>query len=643
MKRFDHFGALFSISAVLFSLGSVAVGDAPVNELTESEKQSGWRLLFDGKTTEGWRNYKRDAVSSGWQVRNGELARVDSGAGDIVTKEKFRFFELQLDYKISKGGNSGLMFHVTEQASTPWQTGPEIQIQDNVDGHDPQKSGWLYQLYKPQIPGWVAKALQTNGSGASELDGTRPAGEWNQLYVRIAPKNSQVCMNGFNYYRFTQGSKDWDERVAKSKFAEFPGFGKVVDGHICLQDHGNMVAFRNIKIRPHSEGNGPNNPVHGTLSVKPVLAFPELKWEGWDGYEDDGKKKTLRSIVLTSAPGQDDYLFSATQKGMIHRFKNDASVTRADLILDLREKVKSYQQQSANEEGLLGLAFHPDYPANDKFYVYYTRSDEKLVSVISEFAFPKGAKTVDPATERIVMEIKQPFQNHNGGCIEFGPDGFLYVGLGDGGLLNDPYKAGQDLSKLMGKVLRIDVNTRDDDRGYGIPKDNPFVARENALPEIYALGLRNVWRLSFDTPTGDLWVADVGQDLWEEINLVEKGGNYGWSVREGSHPFGEIVPEATTPLTDPVWEYDHQIGRSITGGHVYRGKRLPQLDGKYLYADYVSGRIWALETHAGSPKDTKNYLLVEGGMPVLAFGKDAAGEVYYMIESATGQTIYRFQ
>ncbi len=221
--------------AWLSMLGMVVVGALSAqasepNTLTPEEKAAGWRLLFDGKTTDGWRNYRKDSISPNWKVVDGALTRV-GGAGDIITKDQFEAFELVLEYKISKGGNSGVMFHVTEEENTPWMTGPEIQIQDNKDGHDPQKAGWLYQLYKP------------------EIDATNPAGEWNQLRIIISPAKSEVYMNGKKYYEFVKGSDDWNQRVAKSKFASMPKFGKPTKGHIALQDHGNEVAFRNIKIR----------------------------------------------------------------------------------------------------------------------------------------------------------------------------------------------------------------------------------------------------------------------------------------------------------------------------------------------------------------------------------------------------------
>ena len=535
------------------------------------------------------------------------------------------------------------MFHVTEEENTPWKTGPEVQIQDNVDGHDPQKSGWLYQLYEPVKPRWARRP----GEEETHDDGTRPAGEWNHLYLRIgSPQEgsiSEVCVNGISYFKFKKGSPDWDRRVARSKFASFPKFGKAEEGYICLQDHGDEVAFRNIKIRILGDGAGPKNPIDGTIDVATVPAFPGLEWDGWQGVTDAGKPNPLRPMVLTDAGDGTDLLYIATQDGMVHSLLNQADTNKTTLVLDLRDRVKHFRNSGANEEGLLGLAFHPDFRSNGRFYVYYTSQAEKLTSVISEFRVPAGSAKADPNSERVVMKIKQPFMNHNGGSMEFGPDGYLYIGMGDGGSRNDPYGNGQNLGTLLGKILRIDINKRDGDRGYGIPADNPFTDREGARPEIFSYGWRNVWRLSFDRPTGRLWAADVGQDLWEEINVVSKGANYGWSVREASRPFGRISPFQPESAVDPIWEYDHQIGKSITGGLVYHGATVPELQGHYVYADYVSGRIWALKYDEAQGKAAANLSLVDGGMPVLAFGRDATGEVYYFIESLNGQSLFRFE
>jgi hypothetical protein len=219
------------LSALLFGPALKVWGDQPANTLTAEEQANGWKLLFDGKTTDGWRNFKKPDISDGWKVVDGELSRAASGAGDIITEDQYGAFELSLEYKISPGGNSGLMYHVTEEGGAPWHTGPEVQIQDNKDGHDPQKSGWLYQLYK------------------SDTDATKPAGQWNQLRIVITPAKCEQYMNGVKYCEYVKGSSEWDERVAKSKFATMPNFGKPTSGYICLQDHGDPVAFRNVKIR----------------------------------------------------------------------------------------------------------------------------------------------------------------------------------------------------------------------------------------------------------------------------------------------------------------------------------------------------------------------------------------------------------
>ncbi|MBL8828741.1 MAG: DUF1080 domain-containing protein [Planctomycetaceae bacterium] len=230
------FRLLASFVVLLLAVSSLHAADAPLNSLTEAEKSAGWQLLFDGKSTEHFRNFKKDKVGDGWKIEDGAIVWAGKGAGDIITTEQFDAFELTLDYNISEGGNSGLMYHVLESEKTPWMTGPEIQIQDNVKGHDPQKAGWLYQLYK------------------SDVDATKPAGEWNTLRILITPAKCEQYMNGVKYCEYVKGSPDWNERVAASKFSKMPEFGKPTKGHICLQDHGNVVKFRNIKIRKITGG-----------------------------------------------------------------------------------------------------------------------------------------------------------------------------------------------------------------------------------------------------------------------------------------------------------------------------------------------------------------------------------------------------
>lgn len=636
---------MFGCLTLLLVVG-LCRAEAPINGLTEAERRSGWELAFDGETTKGWRNYQKEGISDGWVVKDGSLVREAKGAGDIISEQKYKYFEISLEYNISEGGNSGLMFHVAESEPRPWHTGPEVQIQDNVKGHDPQKAGWLYQLYQPAKPNWAKNFEKLAGvSMPEETDATRPAGQWNNLYLRIAPKQSEVCMNGVSYFKFNLGDAKWDKLVSESKFAKFEKFGKAGEGHICLQDHGNLVSFRNIKIRELSEDGTPPETQDDKLALEGTLAFPKLQWEGFDGADDSGKIRELRPMELTHANDGSGRLFAATQRGVIHVFKNDPSVEKTKIFLDLTEQIHDWKSPGSNEEGLLGLAFHPNYKENGEFFVYYTSADiEPRKSIISRFRVSKDdADKADKQSEEVLMTIEQPFANHNGGSIVFGKDGYLYIALGDGGGRNDPYTNGQNLGTHMGSILRIDVNKKDGDKPYAIPADNPFVSREGALPEIFAYGFRNPWRMSTDPTTGTIWISDVGQDLWEEVDILKAGGNYGWSSREATHAFGNLDASDADELIEPIWEYDHQIGKSITGGHVYRSSRLPELAGAYLYADYVTGRVWALQYDAESGKVTKNSSIASSGIPVVAFGQDAEGEVYYMIGSVSGKSIFRFE
>lgn len=377
------------------------------------------------------------------------------------------------------------------------------------------------------------------------------------------------------------------------------------------------------------------------LNVKIEPAFPDLKWTGWSPVDDRGKVQPLRPIVVTHAGDKSNRLFVATQRGVVHAFPNRPDAKATKVFLDIEKQVVYNDKQ--NEEGLLGLAFHPKYKTDGRVFIYYTTTDAPHTSVISSFRVSENdPDKADPESEVEIMRIKQPFWNHNGGTIVFGPDGFLYVGLGDGGSAKDPHGNGQNLSTLLGSILRIDIDRKENGRNYAVPKDNPFVNRSGARPEIYAYGLRNVWRMSFDRETGDFWVADVGQDLWEEINIVRKGGNYGWNLREGKHPFGPKGSGPRRDLIDPIWEYHHKVGKSITGGHVYRGKDVPQLQGSYIYADYVSGKIWALSYNASTGRVTANREIPGNKMPVITFGEDQAGEVYFCIVSAQGKGLFRF-
>ncbi|MBI1312706.1 glucose sorbosone dehydrogenase [bacterium] len=344
-----------------------------------------------------------------------------------------------------------------------------------------------------------------------------------------------------------------------------------------------------------------------------------------------------RPIVVTHANDGSDRIFIASQYGTIHILENDEESEDSTVFLDIKDQVVYNDKQ--NEEGFLGFAFHPDYKNNGRFFVYYTTTSAPLTSVISQFTVSKAdPNKADRKSEQEILRIPQPFWNHNGGTICFGPDGCLYIGLGDGGKGGDPFGNGQNLGTWLGSILRIDVDHQDPGKAYAVPKDNPFVGREGAKPEIYAYGLRNVWRMSFDRKTGHFWVGDVGQKLWEEINIVTKGGNYGWNLREGKHKY-ENGSDPRPDLIEPIWEYPHeavqggviggQVGKSITGGHVYRGSAIPALNGYYVYADYVSGGLWALKYDWESKRVSENRSIGGFGLPVMSFGEDQSGELYY--------------
>jgi len=369
------------------------------------------------------------------------------------------------------------------------------------------------------------------------------------------------------------------------------------------------------------------------MPVDVVEAYPNLRID--------------RPIVMTGAGDQSGRLFIASQKGQIYWINQaDAEVEEPNLLIDLSDRV-SYKDRE-NEEGFLGLAFHPKFEVNGQFYVYYTTNQRPHVSVISRFtATGDSHSTGDPASEVELMQLQQPFWNHNGGTLAFGPDGYLYIALGDGGKGNDPLMSGQDLSKLLGSVLRIDVDGSSEKLPYRIPQDNPFVGTPNAWPEIYAYGIRNIWRMAFDPKTNDLYAADVGQNDWEEVNVITSGGNYGWSLREAAHSFtlgGGKGSDERPDLIDPLVEYPHtdDWGKSVTGGAVYRGKQTPILDGYYLYGDYVSGRLWAMKYDRDLKKVVANRPIARQNMlPVFTFGQTDDGEVL-MSTMMSGGIIYRF-
>lgn len=420
------------------------------------------------------------------------------------------------------------------------------------------------------------------------------------------------------------------------------GFQSAAD--ICVDPVGKLVLVPDMKAGTLTavKVNIPGAEVDETpLPLETAVAFADLKWTDWKPVNDKGLPVPLRPIVLTHAGDGSNRVFVATQHGVIHVFPNDQKAAKTKVFLNIEDRVK--YNDSTNEEGFLGLAFHPRYKENGEFFVFYTPKKDKLTNVVSRFRVSKDdPDRADPASEEELLRFTKPFWNHDGGTLCFGPDGYLYVTHGDGGAANDPFGNGQNLKTLLGKVLRIDVARKEGGKNYAIPRDNPFIDRADALPEIWAYGLRNIWRMAFDRPTGRLWAGDVGQNLWEEIDLIVKGGNYGWNRREGLHPFGSKGVGPNEKLIDPIWEYHHDLGKSITGGGVYRGKRLPGLEGSYLYADYVTGKIWALRYDEEKKRVVANRPIADRRLPVLSFGEDEMGDMYLLTYTPTGQGIYRF-
>jgi glucose/arabinose dehydrogenase len=379
-----------------------------------------------------------------------------------------------------------------------------------------------------------------------------------------------------------------------------------------------------------SAGGSGQGPLASNAIVKLTRVFPNLAFNA--------------PVALVQAPADPAHWYVIEQAGRVLRF--DGAGGAASVVVDIGAQVTT-----GGETGLLGIAFHPDWPAVPEVFLSYTRSAPNLQSVISRFVSADGGITLDASSEQIIMLIDQPESNHNGGQICFGPDGFLYAGFGDGGGAGDQHGSignGQSLGTLLGKILRIDV--RGTGAGYAVPPDNPFAANPQcamgagsaACPEIWAFGFRNPWRWSFDAQAGELWVGDVGQDSWEEVDRVNKGGNYGWRLREGAHCYnpvsgcpqpGEIQQGAA--LVDPVTEYDHGVGEAITGGFVYRGTRIKALFGSYVFGDYISGRIW---THTpGSPNLQKTEQL-HSSANISSFGQGLDGELY-VLDYATGQIL----
>jgi glucose/arabinose dehydrogenase len=359
---------------------------------------------------------------------------------------------------------------------------------------------------------------------------------------------------------------------------------------------------------PASASPSPGMPAPNGYRLVPV--FPEANF--------------TRMLGFVTIPGSPNEAVVLTQGGVIHRIALDGSFSPV-VFGDISGLLIA---NAGNEEGLLGLAFSPDFASDGRVFIDYSAGNPRR-SVLARYDVVDGA--MDMASARVILEAPQPFANHNGGQLAFGPDGFLYWGLGDGGSEGDPQQNGQNISTLLASILRLDVSGDT----YSVPADNPFVKIVGAAPEKYAYGLRNPWRFSFDLQAGDLWAGDVGQNQWEEIDRIVAGGNYGWSIMEGFECFRTLYCEQAS-LMLPRAAYSHDFGCSVTGGYVYRGAAMPELRGWYVYGDYCSGRIWALDTAS----NTDPLLLAEPGHSISSFGVLPDGEI---VALSFDKAIYQLQ
>jgi len=339
-------------------------------------------------------------------------------------------------------------------------------------------------------------------------------------------------------------------------------------------------------------------------------AFPNLKFDN--------------PVELVSPNDNTDRIFVLEQKGKIKVFSNKADAKTAEVFLDIAGKVNY-----GGEKGLLGMAFHPDFKKNGFFYINYTRGNPLETVIVRYKVSASNPNAADPASEMVVLRYGQPYPNHNGGKVAFGNDGYLYIAAGDGGAGGDPGNRAQNKKELLGKIIRIDVNKTSGDQQYGIPADNPFADnKEGNREEIFAYGMRNPWRFSFDKTTGKLWAGDVGQDKIEEVDIIEKGGNYGWKIMEADQCYKSDNCNKAG-LIEPVWEYQHgSDGNSITGGFVCHDKNLPELSGKYIYGDYTSGKVWAL-TYDGK-KAVRNEQISQVISGLSSFGEDSKSNLYIL-------------
>jgi len=344
-----------------------------------------------------------------------------------------------------------------------------------------------------------------------------------------------------------------------------------------------------------------------------VRTFPKLKFN--------------EALEIAPVPGRKAWIV-AERPGAIYTFDADPARAEKKLVIDVGHTI-------------YGAVLHPQFETNGYLYVTSVPDPKNVTddgTRIVRYTIDPETMTGDTKSAKILLTYANG--GHNGTCLRFGPDGFLYLSTGDASGIADSRQTGQDISDLYGSILRIDVDHESGGKPYSIPKDNPFANTKGARPEVYAYGIRQAWKISHDTATGQLWAGEVGQNLYEEINLIKKGGNYGWNAREALHPFGGRGSGPKPEFIEPIWEYHHEVGRSITGGGVYNGKKHPELVGHYLYADYTSSKIWALKYDAKEGRVTANRPIPDKSRPVISFGEDEKGEMYLLTVAADGKGIF---
>jgi len=458
------------------------------------------------------------------------------------------------------------------------------------------------------VSGSLAQAQPRQQEGCQYVLGFLALSQQIPAVMGPCVSNESPAPNGDSLQQTANGLAVY--RAADNWTAYTDGFRTWINGPFGVQSRLNTERFP-WEPDAGAPGTAPAPSPSGAFNPGAVSLRLDRAWTGLNN-----------PLGLTNAADGSGRVFVVEKRGTIRLVKGGQVVTQS-FFLDIRDRVRA----SGSEQGLLGLAFHPRYRENGQFFVNYTDSGGH--TMIVRFRAQPGSDTVDAGTAQTILRIEQPAANHNGGHLAFGPDGYLYIGTGDGGGGGDQFGNGQNPGALLGKMLRIDIDRAESGRAYAVPGGNPFVGQQGWRPEIWAYGLRNPWRYSFDRATGDLFIADVGQNAYEEVSFQpagQGGQNYGWPTMEAAHCFRPSSNCNQSGLTLPIGEYNRQGGCSITGGHVYRGREQPLLQGAYVFGDYCTGNVWTLHRNAGG--SWVQTQMVDTNVQISSFGEDEAGEMY---------------